>query len=122
MKAFVKDRGWDFTTKYFQYNDTKSNAWTYITGLEFDLLDVILQQMNMSFSLVLSPKSFEMNRENVNNIIGAMVKKKSDIVLGGLGKKFVEGIIFRFHKSLIYDESQLVCTVFCQISKMEQHL
>jgi hypothetical protein len=35
-----------------------------------------------------------MNREKVNNIIGAMIKKKSDIVLGGLGKNFVEGIIF----------------------------
>jgi len=55
VKAFVRDCIWEFTTKYFQYNDTKSNAPTYITGVEFDLLDVILQQMNMSFSLVLSP-------------------------------------------------------------------
>ena len=55
MKAFVRDARWEFTTKYVQYNDTEGNARTYISGLVFDFLMVVLQQMNMIFSHAPSP-------------------------------------------------------------------
>ena len=49
MKAFVRDAGWEFTTKYVQYKDTEVNALTYKTGLVFDYLMVVFSTNEYEF-------------------------------------------------------------------------
>jgi hypothetical protein len=61
MKAFVRDDHWKFTVQYV--NHTDSNV-RYIEGLEMDLLRFVLQQMNMMFFRVPTPKGFEMDGES----------------------------------------------------------
>jgi len=85
MKAFVRYGQWYFTKKYVQYDDSKGNVRTHVTGLEFDFIRFVLQQMNMNFINVPSPKGLEMDVESVGNIIVAMISQKSYVVLGGLG-------------------------------------
>jgi len=83
MKALVRDNKWDFTTKYFQYYDSKGNVRTSIRGMEINLLMVVLQQINMSFNYVPSPKAFEMDHTSVYDINSAMISKKAYIAVGG---------------------------------------
>jgi len=56
MNACVRDGIWCLRRKYIQYNDSKVNVRFHITGFEFDLVRVVLQQMNMSFSHITSTK------------------------------------------------------------------
>jgi len=55
MKAFVRDGQTYFTTLYLQCNDSYANVRTHIKFLEFDLLSVVLLQMNRSSNHVSSP-------------------------------------------------------------------
>jgi len=89
MKAVVRDGHWHFTTKYVYYNDSNGNVVMYIAGLEYSLLTVVLQQMNMSFFHVPTPEGFELGGGSVGNLIRAMFAKEAYIVLGAVGTHLV---------------------------------
>jgi hypothetical protein len=59
MKEAVRDGNWSITTKYVHYKDSNGNVVSYIKGLEYDLLKVVLKQMNMTFEHVPTPEDFE---------------------------------------------------------------
>jgi hypothetical protein len=84
MKAVVRDAHWDFTTLYVHYNDSNGNVGTYIKGLEYDLLKVVLEQMNMTFVHVPTPEGFEKQDATVNDLLIDMLAKESYIALGSL--------------------------------------
>jgi hypothetical protein len=76
MKAVVRDSHWYFTTNYVYYRGSNSNIVRYVEGLEYDLLRVVLQQMNMTFVHVPSPEGFEMEDEFlISNLVMGMFGK-----------------------------------------------
>ena len=75
MKAFVRDGKWYFTTVYYHNTDPKGNIRTKITGVEINLLKLVLEQMNMSISRVPLAKVYEIQLNPID-IIGAMLSKK----------------------------------------------
>jgi hypothetical protein len=58
MKAVVADNHWYFTTIYVYYNDSSGNFVRYIEGLEYDLLRVVLEHMNMTLIISLHQKIY----------------------------------------------------------------
>jgi len=82
MKAVVRDAHGDFTTKYVHYNDSNGNFRTNIKGLEYDLLKILYEQLNMTFVHVPTPEGFEFQKGSVNNLIFAMFAKEAYIALG----------------------------------------
>jgi len=94
MKAFVRNGKWYFTTDYAQHNFSNGRILLYIKGLEYDLLTVVLQQMNMEFVHDLTPDVFEMGEETVGKLIGGMFAKEIYIALGGLGTDVLSGTYF----------------------------
>jgi hypothetical protein len=60
MKSVVKDGYWGFTTRYVDYNNCNENFLSYIEGLEYDLLKVVLEQMNITFVHVPHQKDLKM--------------------------------------------------------------
>jgi len=90
MKAVVRDTHWYLTTKYVYYNDSNGKVLKHVAGLEYDLLRVVLQQMNMSFVHVPTPEGFEMEEGLVDNLIGAMFEKEAYIALGNVGTNYLK--------------------------------
>jgi hypothetical protein len=103
MKAFVRDIHSDFTTKYVHYNDSNGNVVSYIEGLEYDLLKVVCEQMNMTFYQVITPNVFEQEKVFVNDFIFAMLAKEASIVLGSLTPTYTIDPIF--------DYTDIYCTI-----------
>jgi hypothetical protein len=82
MKAFVEDSGSMFTTLLFYQNDSNGNVVRHIDGLEMQLLQIILQQMNMTFVHVATVNGVEMEKITVTNLLRAMYSKEVYIFLG----------------------------------------
>jgi hypothetical protein len=122
MKAAVKDDEWYYTTHYSYGNYSDDSAEINVEGLERELLAVILRQMNMTFVHVHTQHTFDINNFPVDSIFKALILKDSYSVIGSMGTIFFDSAIFRRHQYLFPLECQLVCTVSCQISKMEQHI
>jgi hypothetical protein len=89
MKALVRDGNWYFSTYYVNYVNSNENVVTEVTGMEMDLLKVVLQQMNMTFVDALIPVDFEIFNGLTDNLINAMLLKEVYIVLGALEKGYL---------------------------------
>jgi hypothetical protein len=89
MKAVVRNAHWYFTTNYRYYNDSNCNVGRYVEGLEYDLLLVILERMNMSFVHVPTPEGFEMEESSVDNLFMGMYRKDIYIALGAVGTNYL---------------------------------
>jgi hypothetical protein len=76
MEGVVRDAHWCFTTKYIHYNDSNGNIWSYIIGLEFELLKVVYEQMSMTFVHVATPERFEFEEGSVINLILLYLQRK----------------------------------------------
>jgi hypothetical protein len=86
FKAVVREGHWDFIMNdIYDKNSNKNVVWD-VEGLEIMLLRVVLQQMNMTFVHVYTPKGFEMEERSANNLIMAMTAKEVYI---GLGDVFI---------------------------------
>jgi hypothetical protein len=86
MKAFVGKSGSYFTTMFVKYTYSNGTESTYIAGLEYDLLNVVLERINVSFKLVISQEKFEIATISPNNLIYPMIRKEIDIIIGGFVK------------------------------------
>ena len=67
MKAVVRDGHSVFILKYVQYKNSSGSFMNYIIGFEFDLLKIVLQQMNMTVVHVSTPEKFEIGIIYRNN-------------------------------------------------------
>ena len=63
MKTLVRDDHLDFTTKYDQIYHPNGTVERYVRGLEYDLLFVVLKELNMTIFHVPTSDGFE--KENV---------------------------------------------------------
>ena len=86
MKAFVKNGQCYFTTTFVKYTYSNGTDAIYITDFEYDLVMVVLEQMNMSFKHIISQEDSQMVRISARNLINALVRKEIDIIFGGLEK------------------------------------
>ena len=77
MKAIVKNGESDFTTIYNTHMDSNGSVVTEVSGIEIDLLKLVLKQMNMTFIHVPT-------KENEFNLIRALFENKISIALGDL--------------------------------------
>jgi hypothetical protein len=89
MKAVIRDGNWHFTAIYVHDKDSNGNFVSHIEGLEYDLLNVVLKQMNMTFVHVPTPAGFEMQEGSVNNVIKSMIAKEIYIALGCVGTHYL---------------------------------
>ena len=87
MKAFVVIGQSYFTTMLVKHTYPNGTYSTCIGGLEYDLLNVVLERMNMSFMQVMSQDSLETVKIPGENLINAMIGKEVYIAFGGSGKK-----------------------------------
>jgi len=86
MKAVVLNGHSYFTTNYVYYKDSNGNIGKYIEGVEYDLLKIILEQMNMTLFHVSTPEGFENEGSSeVKNLGLDMYGKEIDIALGNFG-------------------------------------
>jgi len=82
MKASVRNGEWDLTTNYIEHTDSNGNV-TEIEGMEMNLLQVVLQQMNMTFVLVPTIEDpINSNGKRTDDLFLAMIAKEVDILLG----------------------------------------
>ena len=89
MKAIVRDAHRYFTTNYVNRTDSNGSFVREVVGLEMNLLRVVLQQMNMTFVHVPTPKGFEVEIRSVDNLIKAFIAKDAYIALGEVGIQFL---------------------------------
>jgi len=96
MKAVVRNAHASIYTHYEIENVSSEND---ITGVEMDLLRVILKQMNMTFVYVPTPKGFELEEGSVNNLVSAMNAKEAYIALGDVERNLSYYTSFDFTNS-----------------------
>jgi len=121
-KAVVEGGYLDFINSCFRYKYSNDNFGRFEEGLEYDLLKVIREKMNMAFVNVITAEYVEKERVSVNYLITTLVSKEIYIALGQLETNCLIDTFFYLHEYLFHQECPLVCTVFFQISKMEQPL
>jgi len=86
MKALVRNANWDFTINY----DSKYNDERKIKGLEFDLLKIVYEHMNMTFVHVPTPEDFEhFGRLNLEILVLGMLRKEIYIALGSIASHYM---------------------------------
>jgi hypothetical protein len=110
MKAVVRDAGWDFTISYFKlYN----NVWKPM-GLEFLLLKIIYEQMNMTFVHVPTPDGFQSDGEiDSTNLVSGMLGKEIYIALGNIGTYYMTNNIIE--STNVYSMTSVSWYVPCSI-------
>ena len=88
MKAFVRNARWHFSTNFATKILSNGSTLEFIEGLEYDLLNVVLKQMNMELVHVTKLNVSEMSGETIGKLVRAMVEKEIYIALGGLVTDF----------------------------------
>jgi hypothetical protein len=92
LKAAVRDGKWEFTTEYFK---KPGRGVAYIRGLEIALLQIVREQMNMSFFYVHTTERFELKEGyNAHGLVHSMFGKEVYIALGGVGTHFLSASYF----------------------------
>ena len=88
MKAVVSnDR---FYTTYYNYvRNSNGSIVTEVSGMEMDLLIMVLKQLNMTFVHVPMPEDFEFKNGLTDNLSRAMTGKDVFIALGNLGTRIL---------------------------------
>jgi hypothetical protein len=90
MKVVVRNGRWHFTTAYVKHIDSDGRVVTYKAGFETDLLGIVLQQMNMTFLHVPTPRGIEVEESPIiDELNKGMLGKEIDLVLGGFGTHFL---------------------------------
>jgi len=63
MNVVVRDNYWNFTMNYLSYKDFNANVVGHVGGLEYDLLNIVCEQINLRYVYVLQKKDFEMEKD-----------------------------------------------------------
>ena len=88
MKAVVSD-DWFYTTYFYYVRNSNGSFVTIVSGMEMDLLRIVLKQMNMTFVHVLIAEDFEFKNGLTDNLSRAMIGKDVFIALGNLGTRIL---------------------------------
>jgi hypothetical protein len=88
MNAIVRNCRAYFNTLYVNHMYSNGRVVRYIEGAEFNLLRVVLQQMNMTFVHVPTPEGFEIEHGYFSDLIEPMVEKKAHLALGDVINSF----------------------------------
>jgi hypothetical protein len=56
MNVVVRDNYWNFTMNYVRYKDFNANVVGHVGGLEYDLLNIVCEQINLRYVYVLQKK------------------------------------------------------------------
>ena len=89
MSSYVIEDHWELTTNYV-HDNSNGNGGSYIKSLEYQLLQIVLQKMNMTFFHVQTPTGFEARYENITNYIsGRMRLGFIDIAVGDVGSHYL---------------------------------
>ena len=75
LKADVTKGNSTLTKNYVHYKYPNGSNGRYISGLEWDLLKVVNDQMNMTIDHVPTPQKFELGKCLTSNLILALVHK-----------------------------------------------
>jgi hypothetical protein len=87
LKVGVMDGQWEFTTQYFK---KPGSDVTYIRGLEVALLQIVLEQTNMSFVYVpITKVSKKEELFDVSDLVKRMLGKEIYIALGAVGTHYM---------------------------------
>jgi hypothetical protein len=84
MKAYINNVGTKLLTNYIKYTFSSSSVVWYIEGMEYDLLRVVLHQMNMTLVHVPTPEVKDWRY----NYINSYFEKENFIAFGGFVKNF----------------------------------
>jgi hypothetical protein len=98
LKAIVRNEQTELTTKYVQHTYSNGSVVWYVEGLEYDLLRVVLHQMNMTFLTVPTPNEEEWNY----NFYRSLFEKNSFIALGGVLRYFCKNSNFDCTSSYLF--------------------
>jgi len=77
MKAVVRNGNSILTTNCVYYKYPNGSNGRYISGLEWDLLKVVYDLMNMTIDHVPTPQKFELGKGWSGNLIMALVQKET---------------------------------------------
>ena len=91
MRAVVRNGYLIFTTFYFTQQDSNGDTLPEVHGIEFNLLKIVLKQMNMTFIHVPTPEGFEIEKGLTANLISTMLAKEAYIALGDMGTHYLIG-------------------------------
>jgi hypothetical protein len=111
MQAVVRDSTWEFTANYYNYTDSSTSVGWEIVGLEFQLLMLVLKQINMAFVHISTPDDYEIDEKQKNKLSNALFEKEA-YSLRWSGKLFSARLISRLHQCSHHGQCPLVCTVF----------
>ena len=90
MKSLVRESHWAYSKKYVPYSESVANVGSYMQALEYDLLMVVLEQMNMTFHPVPTQKMFGKMGEILNtNLVTGMFGKDIYLALGNMGTHYL---------------------------------
>jgi len=85
MKCLIFDGQWDLSATYLNITYSNGTVVSSVEGLDIDLLNVILQQMNMTFVYVPIPEGSGTAKIGVNNLFRSIFLKEYYIILGSVG-------------------------------------
>jgi hypothetical protein len=98
LKTIVNDAQSDITMKYVNHTYTNGSYEFYVKGLEYELLRVVLHQMNMTYVQVPTKDEFAF----LDSTIRSLFEKEPFIALGGFVKSIVFKSFFDYTRSYIF--------------------
>ena len=63
MKVVVRDHFWNFTMNYVRYKNFNAKFVGHVEGLEYDLLKIVCEQINIKFVYVLQQKILKWRKD-----------------------------------------------------------
>jgi len=88
MKEYVIEDHWNLSTNYV--HDSNSNGGRYIKNLEYELLKIVLQDMNMTYIHVPIPESYRMYLwTKLDTLSVNMRSNVFDIAVGDVGLHYL---------------------------------
>jgi hypothetical protein len=112
MKALVKDSHSHFATKFIRKIDSNGHVIRFITGLEVMLLQLALQQMNMTFH-VTNAVDGNLRGITIEDLRTYMLKKEVYIFLGG--QKSHKNYVLFFDTTSVYNMNSVSWYVPCSL-------
>jgi hypothetical protein len=91
MKAVVRNDNWLLTTEYY-YTDSNPRVPDSIGGVEFEILMIVLDQINMTFKHVPTPEEFQLDQGWTITLRKSLFKKEAYIAIGCVGTNFLEDL------------------------------
>jgi len=97
LKAIIRDKKSIFATKYVKHTYSNGSVVWYIEGFEYELLRIVLHQMNMTLDHVLTPE-----RGWQDKLFYSFFENDPFIAVGDFGKTFPANLNVDFTSSYFF--------------------